>query len=154
MEQSRNRKDPDPAALACYGLLRPNTHEMRLRFVEGRPKPSWNGLALGKEGKKALLLVWDNASWHVSAMVNEWIRQHNLTAKREGGVRVLSCLLPIKSPWLNPIESHWVHGKRAIVEPDRKLAAQETEQQETEQRVCDYFPCPILDHIVITKQVS
>jgi hypothetical protein len=30
-----------------------------------------------------------------------------------------------------------VHGKRAVVEPDRKLTADELQQ-----RVCDYFGCP------------
>ena len=37
------------------------------------------------------------------------------------GVRLLACRLPRKSPWLNPIEPKWVHGKRASVEPDRLL---------------------------------
>ena len=40
-------------------------------------------------------------------------------------MRIVACSLPIKSPWLNPIEPKWVHGKRAIVEPDRLLTAQE-----------------------------
>lgn len=156
MKHSRDKKDPDPVALACYGLLCPDTPEMRLRFVAGRPVSEatiafleWTCQELNKEGKKALLLVWDNASWHISAMVKEGIRQHNLMAKGAGGVRILSCLLPVKSPWLNPIEPHWVHGKRAIVEPGRKLAALEVEE-----RVCDYFGCPILDHIVIAKEVA
>ncbi len=35
------------------------------------------------------------------------------------------CLLPIKSPWLNPIEPKWVHGKRKVVEPDGLLGAYE-----------------------------
>jgi hypothetical protein len=68
--------------------------------------------------------------------VCDWIRTHNRRAKREGGVRILACALPIKSPWLNRIEPHWVHGKRAIVEPDRKLTAAETIG-----RVCAYFGC-------------
>ena len=38
--------------------------------------------------------------------------------KQQGqGVRILVCYLPVKSPWLNPIEPKWVHSKRAIVEP-------------------------------------
>ena len=37
--------------------------------------------------------------------------------------------LPTYSPWLNPIEPKWVHGKRAIVEPDRKLTADEVRQR-------------------------
>ncbi len=55
-------------------------------------------------GKKALLLVWDNASWHVSKEVRAWVHAHNRQAKREGDVRILICQLPIKSPWLNRIE--------------------------------------------------
>jgi len=29
--------DPDPVAIACYGLLRADTRQMLLRFVDGRP---------------------------------------------------------------------------------------------------------------------
>jgi transposase len=36
-----------------------------------------------------------------------------------GGVRLAVCQLPIKSPWLNPIEPKWAHTKRKVVEPDR-----------------------------------
>ena len=84
---------------------------------------AWVCERLAAEGKRALLLVWDNASWHVSQRVRAWIKAHNRRVKREGGVRILVCYLPIKAPWLNPIEPKWVHGKRAIVEPDRKLTA-------------------------------
>ena len=27
-------------------------------------------------GKRALLLIWDNASWHISAAVKDWLRQY------------------------------------------------------------------------------
>ena len=37
----------------------------------------------------------------------------------------LVCRLPVKSPWLNPIEPRWLHGKRAIVEPERTLTTHE-----------------------------
>ncbi len=57
--------------------------------------------------------------------------------KREGRrVRILAWQLPIKAPWLNPIEPKWVHGKRAVSEPARLLAAAELEE-----RVCQYFGC-------------
>lgn len=59
--------------------------------------------------------------------------QHN---ESNGGVRIIPCWLPTKSPWLNRIEPKWVHGKRAIVEPARLLTASELRQ-----RVCDYFGC-------------
>ena len=46
------------------------------------------------------------------------------------------CGLPVKAPWLNPIEPKWLHGKRAIVEPDRKLSADEVKQ-----RVHQHYHC-------------
>jgi transposase len=156
VEKYRDKKDPDPVALACYGLLRNDCHRVLLRFVEGRPESemtvaflNWVCNQLEQEGKQALLLVWDNASWHISRRVQGWIREHNITAKREGGVRIIACLLPVKSPWLNPIEPCWHHGKRAIVEPERKLSALETEE-----RVYRHFDCPHLQPLSIAKQVA
>ena len=102
---------------------------------------------LAAEGKRALLLVWDNASWHVSGRVRAWIKAHNRRARIEGGVRIVSCPLPVKAPWLNRIEPKWVHGKRAIVEPGRKLTSAEVEE-----RVCGYYGCEQLDRL--TQQVT
>jgi hypothetical protein len=47
--------------------------------------------------------------------------------------------LPSKSPWLNPIEPKRVHGKRAVVEPARKLTGDELKQ-----RLSDHYRCPLL----------
>jgi transposase len=136
VERTADKSDPDPKALACYGLLRDDTDQMLLRFVEGRPVSqvtedflAWVCAGLAAEGKKALLLVWDNASWHVSKRVRAWIKAHNRRAKQAGGVRILACFLPVKSPWLNAIEPKWAHGKKAIAEPERKLTAQETKDR-------------------------
>ena len=38
-------------------------------------------------------------------------------------MRIVSCLLPKKSPWLNAMEPKWIHGKRKVVEPDGLLGA-------------------------------
>lgn len=129
---SAPKTDPAPKALACYGLLRGDTQAIWLRFVAGRPVShvttaylAWVCERLAAEGKRALLLIWDNASWHISRAVRTWLKAHNRQAKREGGVRVVACRLPVKSPWLNPIEPQWVHGKRAVAEPARLLPAQE-----------------------------
>jgi hypothetical protein len=118
------KDDPDPKAIACYGILRADTQEVLVRFVEGRPVSAvttafltWVCERLAVDGKKALLLVWDNASWHLSREVRDWIRAHNRYAKQTGGVRIIVCQLPIKSPWLNRIEPHWIHAKRAVMEP-------------------------------------
>jgi hypothetical protein len=71
--------------------------------------------------------------------VRAWLKAHNRRVKAEGGCRPLVCRLPSQSPWLNPIEPKWVHGKRAVVEPARKLAAAELKQ-----RLCDHYRCPLL----------
>jgi transposase len=143
LQVEAEKADADPKALACYGLLRDDTEQMLLRFVAGRPVSqvtedflAWVCSRLHAEGRKALLLVWDNASWHVSTRVRAWIKAHNRRAKREGGVRILACYLPVKSPWLNAIEPKWVHGKKAIAEPERKLTAQEVKD-----RVYGYYNC-------------
>jgi hypothetical protein len=159
VEQTTDRADPDRKALCCYGLLRADTEQMLLRFVEGRPVSqvtedylAWVCVRLAAEGKKALLLVWDNASWHISQRVRAWIKAHNRQAKRDGGVRIVVCRLPSKSPWLNPIEPKWVHGKRAIVEPERLLTGREVET-----RVCAYYQCDQEEHlkqVVVPKKPS
>jgi hypothetical protein len=141
VEQTADKTDPDPKALACYGLLRDDTGPMLLRFVDGRPVSqvtedflAWACQRLAADGKEALLLLWDNAPWHVSQRVRAWIRGPNRRAKCAGGVRILPCYLPSKSPWLNAIEPKWVHGEKAIAEPERKRTAQETKD-----RIHDYY---------------
>jgi DDE superfamily endonuclease len=154
-----SKDDPDPKALCCYGLLEPQQKEVQVRFVEGRPVShvttaflEWLGSLVATAGRQHVVVIWDNASWHVSREVKTWIRQHNRTALqavREGkpGVQIIPCWLPVKSPWLNRIEPHWVHGKKAVVEPARLLTVQEVIQ-----RVCDYYGCQQLDRL--TQKVS
>jgi transposase len=138
-----NERGGGKEALACYGLLRADTGGMLLRFVEGRPVSQvtedylgWLCGVFAKEGKKVFVLVWDNAAWHVSKRVRRWIGEHNRKVKREGGCKIRVCGLPVKAPWLNPIEPKWLHGKRAIVEPSRKLSAAEVKQ-----RVHEHYHC-------------
>jgi hypothetical protein len=77
-----------------------------LRFVENRPVGqlttqylTWCCEKLTALGKKALLLIWDNASWHISKEVRTWLRTHNRQVKQQGkGVRIMACYLPCKSP--------------------------------------------------------
>jgi transposase len=157
VEQTVAGNDPDPKALACYGLLRTDQQQVWLRFVDGRPISSvttrylaWCCQRLAVEGKTALLLVWDNASWHVSKEVQTWVRQHNRQVRRcRKGVRLVLCALPVKSPWLNPIEPHWAHGKRKVVEPDRLLSGRELAE-----RVCQYFHCDYEPHLTIPEKVA
>ena len=163
MEQVKQKDDPDPKALACYGILlhwmetdELAIEKMLLRFVDARPVSDitiqfldWTCAQLEVLGKSVLAMIWDNARWHTSKAVRTWIREHNQSVKRSGkGVRILSCFLPIKSPWLNPIEPKWAHGKRRIVEPDRTLS-----KQELADRVCATFGCVHLEHLSIPENV-
>jgi DDE superfamily endonuclease len=151
VEQVPPTGDPDPKALCCYGRLRIDRDDVLLRFVEGRPVShvttaflGWLCERLARERKQVLVLIWANASWHRSQEVRHWVRAWNQRAKQGGGIRFLVCRLPVKSPWLNPLEPHWVHGKRAIVEPARRLTAAEMIS-----RVCDYFE---VEHLEPLKQ--
>ncbi len=64
-------------------------------------------------------------------------------------MRILSCYLPVKSPWLNPIEPKWVHGKRTIIEPARLLGAKENSD-----RVCAYVGCCHEPHLAIPDEAA
>ncbi len=155
------KADPDPKALACYGLLlraTPTTAEqIWLRFATGQPGSrlttqflTWACEKLAALGKRALLLVWDNASWHKSQEVRSGLRAHNRRGKAQRqGVRIVPCLLPSKSPWLNPIEPKWLHGKRAVVEPERVLTAVELEA-----RLYAYSACDPEPHLVIPEKAA
>jgi hypothetical protein len=82
--------------------------------------------------------------------VRDWLRAHNQRVRRTGqGVRIVPCYLPSKSPWLNRIEPHWMHGKRNVVEPAGLLTAQELAD-----RVCAYFGCNHEPHLSVTERVS
>ena len=149
--------------MACYGVLmrwcRPEAatkEEMWLRFVDGRPVSAitiqfleWCCCKLQELDFRVWALVWDNASWHRSAKVRGWIREHNREVKETGaGVRILACRLPIKSPWLNPIEPRWVHSKKRIAEPARTLSAHEVAE-----RVCAALNCRHEPHLSIPENV-
>jgi hypothetical protein len=156
--QTVARDDPDPKAVACYGLLArwgegsgQRTDELWLRFVDGRPVSAvtmdflaWCVAPAPARGKRAVLLVWDTAPWHVSQLVRTWARQHHRHVKPSGqGVRLISALLPSKSPWLNPLEPTWLHGQRKVLDPDRLVATTELAA-----RVCAVYGCPHEPHLV------
>jgi hypothetical protein len=163
VEKALAKEDPGPQALACYGLLVRSIGSQSiwdetiwLRFVEGNPNSlltehflAWCCEKLQAIGKSVLVLIWDHASWHISRAMQHWIRDHNWQVKSSGqGVRILSCLLPKKSPWLNPIEPMWIHGKRRVVEPERVLSPDEIVE-----RVCDTFGNPVETLLTISNNV-
>src|SRR5215472_14122914 len=109
VEQTVAPADPDPKAMACYGWLvrqAAQPEEVWLRFVTGRPVSAittqcldWCCAKLKERGVPVVLLVWDNASWHLSRAVRSWIRTPKQQVKQaRKGVRILPCFLPTKSP--------------------------------------------------------
>jgi hypothetical protein len=166
IEKEAIKGDSDPKALAAYGMLVRTKEadgevweQMWLRFVEGRPVSTittqfleYSCQKLAAMGKKeALLMIWDNASWHTrSKEVGCWIPSHNREVKDSGeGVRIVCCLLPKKSPWLNAIEPKWIHGKRKVIEPEELIGADELAD-----RVCGVFGCAHDPHLAIPQEVA
>jgi transposase len=158
VQQLVAKDDPDPKAISCYGLYMPELEQAWVRFVDGRPISGittrfleWCCRKLEVLGKKVLVLIWDNASWHTSREVRRWIGRHNRALKKgeKKGVRIVTCFLPKKSPWLNPIEPKWTHGKRRVVEPDGVLSAHELAE-----RVCAAFGCPHYEHLSVTENAA
>jgi hypothetical protein len=164
VEQTVAKDDPDPKALACSGLLvraspgsAASADEVWLRCVAGRPVSAittqflgWCCGELTAKGKTALLLARDNATWQKSEQVRGGIRAPNRPVKViQQGVQIRSCLLPTKSPWLNPIEPKWIHTKRKVDEATRLLTAQELTE-----RVYAVFGQPHEEPLAIPEKVA
>ena len=89
-----------------------DTGQMPLRFVDGRPVShvstaylQWLCERLASEGKRVLVLIWDNLNHHVSATMRQFVDDHDwLTVVQ----------LPTYAPELNPTEGVWLHLKRGI----------------------------------------
>ncbi len=105
-------------ALSCFGAWCAELDDLWLDFASGHPNSEqmWafimRLLAVARQlGRTVLVLSWDNAPWHTSKRIKQWIHRYNHAAKATGAVRLLVFWLPKKSPWLNPIEPHWGHAK-------------------------------------------
>lgn len=123
-------------ALACFGAVRQGTKETCLYFSQGQPNSEHTWLFImgllaiaRKEKVRVLVMIWDHATWHKSKRLRQWIRAYNIAAKEKEEPRLLTFLLPKKSPWLNPIEPRWVHAKRKTCEPSGDLTAKELKRR-------------------------
>jgi hypothetical protein len=95
------------------------------RTVKGAWHPTWNQdetwaflqeviPAYAAQGVRYLVIFWDHAPWHVAAAVRQRVAAYNAQAKREGTLRVALYFLPIKAPWLMPLEPVFGQTKRAV----------------------------------------
>src|SRR4051794_41935160 len=100
---------------------------MLLRFVEGRPVSAvtcaflaWVAERMAADGVRVLVLIWDNAPWHVSREVRAWIGAHDRRGKgARSGCRPPARRPPRERPRLNPIPPPGMHGQRAPGGPGR-----------------------------------
>lgn len=139
--QREAKRNEQEKALACFGAVRQDTQEVLLSFSDGQPNSlqTWlfvmGLLTLARqENKRVLVVIWDNASWHKSKDIRQWIQAYNHAAKAAHEPRLIVHQLPTKSPWLNPIEPRWVHAKRGVCEPDSDLTPGELRR-----RLCEHF---------------
>lgn len=108
--------------VALYATLDDRTQEPFLRWAAGQPNSEvtisflealmahWQA-----HGKRFIVLFWDRAPWHTSQRTQAWIRAYNRRAKAEGLTRLIVCALPIRSPWLMPLESIFGHIKHQVL---------------------------------------
>ena len=158
LQKEPRKDDPEPKALSCYGLYLPELKETWLRFVDGRPVSAITTQFLrwccrqarsgGQEGP-AFDLGQRKLAQKPRGERLDRRPQPPGQSQRRGGVRIVACLLPTKSPWLNAIEPKWIHSKRKVTEPERLLGAYELAD-----RVCGVFGCPHYEHLSIPQEVA
>ena len=112
IQKSVAKDDPDPKAISCYGLYVPQLDQTWIRFVDGRPVSSittqflqWSLQKLQAAGKKVLVLIWDNASWHISKEIRRWLGSHNREGRRMTGIGA-PCSFPAADQTAKPPPLH------------------------------------------------
>ena len=127
--KSWRRKDRPPSCALYAGM------DAASREVTGQWHPTWNqdetwrylqGVIkeYGEAGIRYLVVFWDHGPWHTAASVERRLAEHNRKVKQEGGVRVLLFYLPVKAPWLMPLEPVFGQTKRAVGSKQRKDMAE------------------------------
>ena len=106
-EQAHVEVPSSNGAFPLYGVLDPHTGEA---FAAPYPKGKsvYTEAFLGQvmerfEGR--VVLVWDQAKWHTSKMVEQALDQYE---------RLEVLLLPKREPQANPVEDLWRHLKRIV----------------------------------------
>jgi hypothetical protein len=100
------------------------------------PFLDWLCACVAQEGTQALVVIWDAAAWHPCAEVAHGVEQQNRRAEPGAGVPVVSCELPVASPWRHNIEPCGTHAKKAVMDVDRTLTAGQIPN-----RVCEHVHC-------------
>ena len=105
--QARVRVPETNGKFSLYGVLDPLTGEtFTVPYPKGKSrytKAFLEELMSRFEGQ--VVLVWDQAKWHTSQMVEQVVDQHE---------RLEVVLLPKRAPEENPVEDLWRHLKRIV----------------------------------------
>ena len=90
-----------------YGTLDLTSGQTRVEaFEKGRSDYTIEYLeSLLEETTGKVLLIWDQATWHTSNEVTQWLENQD---------RIETCLLPVRSPETNPMEDLWRELKEQV----------------------------------------
>ena len=107
---------------ALYAALNDETQEPFLRWADGQPDSRETIVFLEalmahytQQGMRFIVLFWDRAPWHTSKQTRQWARAYNQRAKRDGLTRLIVCSLPVRSPWLMPLEAVFGYTKHQVL---------------------------------------
>ena len=145
VEQSPTANN-EKKAIACFGAICQESGEPYFYLADGQPNTERTIVMLKalliiaqSKSKWVLVVLSDRATWHQSKRLKLWLRVHNLLAKKAtNGVRLLTYLLPLKSPWLNPMETIWLHAKHKWLSLMVSLSVEILKA-----RLCAYFQTSI-----------
>ena len=96
-------------------------------------------LVANYRGKRYLVIIWDNASWHTSQKVRCGLAAYNQQAAGQGLPRLFVYGLPTYSPWLNPTEAVFTQNKRRSLFGQKQPDAQ-TLRVRVEANLCYFHP--------------
>lgn len=107
---------------ALYAALDDESQTTFLDWADGQPNSDrtitfleallahWN-----EQDKRFIVLFWDHAPWHTSKQTCNWIRAYNRRAKQHGLTRLIVSYLPVRSPWLMPLEAIFGYLKHQVL---------------------------------------
>jgi transposase len=136
------RKGQAPPSTCLYAALDVRTREVTPEWHETwNQSETWQHLKgtirrYAAQGYRYLVLFWDNAPWHLAQRLHRLVARYNRHAKRHGRLRVLLFALPIKAPWLMPLEAVFGQTKRAVgpLERESLPALQHAVEQRLDRR--------------------
>lgn len=120
------KKGQAPPSTCLYADLDAGSREVTAEWhLTWNQSETWQHLKgtirrYAAQGTRFLVLFWDNAPWHLAQRLDQLLARYNRHAKRRGRLRVLLFALPIKAPWLMPLEAVFGQTKRAVGPHDRE----------------------------------